>query len=73
MVGIRVHLGVHGSETGFKTRGMPQPTNARPGSLEKVEVLASRLEQGLDLYHPLDNPIPMAALDRRYPGQPSDR
>lgn len=72
MVGIRVHLGVHGSEQGFETRGLPQPTAARPGSPEKVRILASRLEQGVDLYHPLDNPIPMAALDRRFAGRLSD-
>ena len=69
MVGIRVHLDVHRSEDGFEPRGLAEPTQARPGSPEKVEILAARLEQGLDLYHPQDNPIPMASLDRRFRGR----
>lgn len=67
MVGIRIHLDVHRSENGFETKGLAtEPTQARPGSPEKVAILAARLEQGFELYHPQDNPIPMAALDRRF-------
>jgi hypothetical protein len=33
-----------------------QPTDAMPGSSEKVAVMADRLERGLPLYHPLDAP-----------------
>ena len=66
MVGIRIYLNAHKSEDGFEPRGLPQPTQARPGSREKVAILAARIEQGVDLYHPLDNPIPLATLDRRF-------
>ena len=41
-----------------KTAG--QPTDALPGSEEKVAVLAERARLGLSLWHPLD-----ATLDRR--------
>jgi hypothetical protein len=33
-----------------------EPTEAMPGSREKVEVMADRLARGLPLYHPLDAP-----------------
>jgi len=32
----------------------PFPTNAAPGSPEKIVVLTQRLEQGFDLWHPND-------------------
>lgn len=38
----------------FKPRPLPLPTSALPGSEEKMEVLALRLELGLELYHPDD-------------------
>ncbi len=31
-----------------------EPTDAPPGSPEKISVLAQRLQQGLPLWHPLD-------------------
>jgi hypothetical protein len=33
-----------------------QPTEAMPGSREKVAVMAARVERGLPLWHPLDAP-----------------
>jgi hypothetical protein len=33
-----------------------EPTEAMPGTPEKVEVMADRLARGLPLYHPLDAP-----------------
>ena len=72
MVGIRIYLDAHKSEEGFEPRGLPEPTQARPGSREKVAILAARLEKGVDLYHPLDNPIPIATLDRRFNSSLSD-
>ncbi len=33
------------------------PTDAIAGTVEKIEVLRSRIEQGLPLFHPLDNPM----------------
>jgi hypothetical protein len=32
----------------------PFPTNAAPGSPEKILVLTQRVEQGFDLWHPND-------------------
>jgi len=32
----------------------PFPTNALPGSPEKIQVLTQRLEHGFDLWHPND-------------------
>lgn len=32
----------------------PEPTTAPPGSLEKLNVLADRLRNGAELWHPLD-------------------
>jgi hypothetical protein len=40
-----------------------QPTDARPGSAEKVAILEERARLGLSLWHPLD--APMDAESRR--------
>ena len=34
---------------------MPEPTQAFPGSAEKIAILAARLGSGLVLHHPQDN------------------
>lgn len=39
----------------------PEPTNALPGSPEKIAVMAQRAEMGCCLFHP---------ADARYPGDP---
>jgi hypothetical protein len=39
---------------GFEPMLIPDPTDAKPGSDEKIVVLRSRLELGLQLYHPGD-------------------
>lgn len=36
---------------------VPEPTNAMPGSLEKVEILARRYLAGQQLWHPEDRLI----------------
>lgn len=36
--------------------GLPTPTDASPGSPEKVEVLRIRFENGQKLWHPDDRP-----------------
>lgn len=41
----------------FEPRGKSKPTAARPGSLEKLHVLAERAELGQPLWHPLDECI----------------
>lgn len=33
----------------------PEPTRARPGSKQKIRVLAARLRTGCELWHPEDN------------------
>jgi hypothetical protein len=37
-----------------RKRLSPYSTRARPGSAEKIAVMASRWEQGFDLFHPHD-------------------
>lgn len=38
-------------------RPQPEPTTAAPGSNAKVAELARRAQQGLQLWHPQDNPL----------------
>lgn len=39
----------------FEPHGPPErPTHIQPGTREKVEVLAQRFEDGLELWHPQD-------------------
>lgn len=42
-----------------------RPTEALPGSVQKIEILASRLESGLPLWHPEDRVtvLPLAEID----------
>ena len=43
-----------------------RPTKALPGSLEKIEVFISRLEQGMELHHPDDTRVtPQHTTDSR--------
>ncbi len=54
--------------------GLPQPTDALPGSPEKVRVMAKRAKRGLCLFHPLDagwtrhndSPPPLDASDETF-------
>jgi hypothetical protein len=55
---VRKMLGVPGqlmAPRGVKPEDY-EPTDAMPGSPEKVAVMADRLARGLPLYHPLDAP-----------------
>jgi hypothetical protein len=40
-----------------KSRLPPKPTNALPGSPEKVAILEERARLGVSLWHPLDAPM----------------
>jgi len=40
-----------------RPNGLFTPTEASPGSMEKIEVLRTRVQFGLPLWHPEDNPI----------------
>lgn len=45
------HLLSRGHDYDFEPIAKPEPTDAAPGSLEKLEVLARRLMRGEELYH----------------------
>jgi hypothetical protein len=52
---LREHIGSHLSDAGFReTAPSSGPTVALPGTWDKVEVLAARLERGEPLWHPGD-------------------
>ncbi len=40
--------------------GLPLPTEARPGSMQKIDVLAGRVQARLALFHPADNPTALS-------------
>jgi hypothetical protein len=42
------------SERPGRKRPLPEPTNARPGSEEKIRVLMQRVEKRQQLWHPRD-------------------
>lgn len=48
--------------------GIPlgEPTHFQPGSLEKVEILRQRYEDGVDLWHPDDEILPLLQQQRRF-------
>lgn len=48
------HILAGRTERSFVPRGLPVPTNAIPGTSEKITVLKARLEAGLILHHPDD-------------------
>lgn len=45
---------VYGAEDAFVPRAKPKPTQAIPGSPEKIEILRQRVEQGTALWHEQD-------------------
>lgn len=47
-------FGRRGSGLDNKTRAASKPTNALPGTLEKIAVLESRAHRNESLWHPLD-------------------
>ena len=51
------HLLSRGHDYDFEPIRKPEPTDAAPGSLEKLEVLARRLMRGEELYHEDDAPV----------------
>ncbi len=44
----------HSLDEDFEPVGYGSPTDARPGSVEKLEVLAQRAADGVHLWHPED-------------------
>jgi hypothetical protein len=51
-------LGLVPKDFNGSTLSAPQPTDALPGSADKVRVLIARRQMGLDLWHPLDAQLP---------------
>ena len=48
------HILTRRSDRSFVPGSLPEPTNAIPGSPEKISILKARLEAGLMLHHPND-------------------
>jgi len=48
------HIFERGDDAEFEPRPAERPTTARPGTAEKIVVLAARVEAGEDLWHPND-------------------
>ena len=48
------HLRRHGTADSYAPESHPNPTNAAPGSSQKIEVLIKRLELGQDLWNERD-------------------
>ena len=48
------HILTRRSDRSFVPRGLPVPTNAIPGTAEKIAILKARLEAGVILHHPDD-------------------
>ena len=48
------HLRRHGTADSYTPESHPNPTNAAPGSSQKIEVLIKRLELGQDLWNDMD-------------------
>lgn len=61
---LDAELAITGSDKHYEPARLPQPTWARPGSLEKIEVLRQRVARGEHLWHERDD---------RSPGEPRDR
>lgn len=49
-----IKMGIWDYEPTDKTSGDFESTNALPGTSEKLDILAARLEKGLPLWHPSD-------------------
>lgn len=61
------HVLMEKDDTGFEPISDRhfQPTNARAGSVEKIQILAERVESGYPLFHPHDNQLVSYQPERR--------
>ena len=48
------HIWTYHNDRSFEPHGLPVPTNAIPGTHEKIAILKVRLETGVILHHPED-------------------
>ena len=53
-VNVFDYIKAFGLDDGFQPRKLPTPTAAAPGSIEKMDILRQRLENGEEMFHPLD-------------------
>ncbi len=53
-VNVFDYIKAFGVDEGFKPTKLPTPTAAAPGSIEKMDVLKQRLENGEEMFHHLD-------------------
>ena len=51
---IHEHIEWYGDERGYFPPCVAEPTNAQPGSMQKLTVLASRADRGEDLWNAAD-------------------
>lgn len=56
------YLGANKTGDGFEPTRSPSSTDAAPGTWEKVEVLAKRLEAGESLWNEEDRPIDLTKI-----------
>jgi len=55
-VNLFEHILHCGDDRDFSPRPAAEPTTARPGTPEKIEVMAARLQRGEEIFHP-DDPV----------------
>lgn len=54
---ITEHVRIYRSDRGFVAADPTQPTEALPGTPEKIAVMKARLKAGQQLHHPLDRQL----------------
>jgi hypothetical protein len=54
-----------GHDEDFEPQRLPEPTDAPPGSLEKLLLLTQRVIRGEVLHHPEDNEV-LATVEQQY-------
>ena len=54
---ITEHVRIYRSDRGFTPADPPTPTEALPGTPEKIAVMKARLRAGQQLHHPLDRQL----------------
>jgi len=61
---LEAHLMLYGSCRTFEPVPAAQPTRAKPGTKEKVEVMRLRVQLGQATLHPKDNTTPLEPTGR---------
>jgi len=58
------HLDITSTDEGFSPMNEATPTTYQPGSTEKIDILAKRLEDSESLFHPEDEKLPDQQCDQ---------